>query len=206
MMIKTVAENQLEILENIKKLYIEGNYDCDLTYGNGSFWKNSESPKHIFDKQPLSKDVVEACSTNIPLPDNSIKSVVFDPPFLCYIKQGREHNSIMAKRFGGYWHYSELEKHYKYTLMDCHRVLDKKGLVIFKCQDIIHNHKLHSTHINIVNWSKDIGFRLKDMFILTAKHRMPLKANAHGRQTQRHARIYHSYFLVLEKQCTSITK
>jgi DNA modification methylase len=80
-------------------------------------------------------------------------------------------------------------------LIECFRVLKNKGIMVFKCQDIIHNHRLHSTHVNVINWANGF-FRLKDMFILNAKHRMPMP----NQKTQKHARIYHSYFLILECQ------
>lgn len=194
-MIKSVNYDQSEILRDIISLHVPGGFECDLTYGNGSFYKNVNPPALCFDKEPLSKHVIAACSTSIPLKDESVSSVVFDPPFLTYIKSGRNHKSIMGKRFSGYWRYSELEDHYQKTIADACRVLKKKGVLVFKCQDIIHNHKLHSTHINVVNWAKDM-FRLKDMFILAAKNRMPVGVT----HKQQHARIYHSYFLVLEKQ------
>ena len=44
--------------------------------------------------------------------------VMFDPPFLTYIKSARDHNSIMAKRYGGYWKYEELADHYKKTIKE----------------------------------------------------------------------------------------
>jgi hypothetical protein len=103
----------------------------------------------------------------------------------------------MSKRFGGYWTYPELEEHYKLSLNCFSRVLRRKGILVFKCQDIIHNHKIHPTHINVTLWAKDYGFRLKDLFILGATHRMP-RPNKGSKQ--RHARIYHSYFLVFEKE------
>lgn len=40
------------------------------------------------------------------------------------------------------------------------------------------------------------GFRLLDLFVLSAKHRLP-SPNRVG--IQKHARIFHSYFLVLER-------
>lgn len=98
-----------------------------------------------------------------------------------------------------YWVYSELEAHYIGTIKEAKRTLIKKGLLIFKCQDLIHNHKMHSTHYNIIKWAEEIGFRLKDNFILVAKNRIPTRAAEHGVQTQKHARIFHSNFLVLEK-------
>lgn len=192
-MIKSVSYDQHEILSNILELNNIDSFDADISYGNGSFYSDYIKPPELkFDIDPQCDGVSKASSCTLPLQDNAINSIVFDPPFLTHIKNGREHGSIMAKRFSGYWSYNELEKHYKETLKECYRVLNKKGILVFKCQDIIHNHKIHATHINVVNWSEGM-FRLKDLFILAAKSRI-----GHNKK-QQHARIYHSYFLVLEK-------
>jgi len=193
-MIKTVYENQYDILDGILSLHCNGKFDADISYGNGVFYKGQAEPTFKYDIQPQKRDVIEASSVALPHKDSELNSIVFDPPFLTYIKSGREHDSIMAKRFGGYWNYKELEEHYRGTLKECARILKNKGVLVFKCQDIVHNHKLHATHINVVNWAQEFGFRLKDCFILTAKNRMPIVGNI----TQQHARIHHSYFLVLE--------
>jgi hypothetical protein len=89
--------------------------------------------------------------------------------------------------------------HYRGTIFEAHRVLKKKGILVVKCQDIIHNHAMHCTHINVVNWSAG-NFRLKDLFVLAAKHRMPMpESTTENKRMQKHARVHHSYFLVLEK-------
>jgi len=200
-MIKSYSDNQHDILKGILSLNGLTHFDADISYGNGSFYKQIPEPpwKFDIDPQPKLNNVHKASSDDLPVHDLAFTSVVFDPPFLTYVKAAREHNSIMAKRFGGYWRYDELEEHYKATIKEVHRVLDKKGLFIFKCQDIIHNHRMHCTHINIINWCAGM-FRLKDMLILARPHRMPMpsKEGEKPRQ-QQHARIHHSYFLVLEK-------
>lgn len=198
-MIKSVNYNQHNILKDILSLCNLEYFEADISFGNGSFYKNTQEPKLKFDISPRSDGVISSCSTSLPIKSHTLRSIIFDPPFLTYVKSAREHNSIMAKRFGGYWRYEELESHYRDTIKEVYRVLSKKGVFIFKCQDIIHNHKLVSTHINIVNWCAGL-FRLKDMFILTAKSRMPMpEKEGEKKRTQKHARIYHSYFLVLEK-------
>jgi len=197
--IKSYSDNQHEILKNILTLNGLDSFDADISYGNGSFYKEIQVPRWKGDIDPQADGITEASSDKLPVNDGEFNSVVFDPPFLTYIKAAREHNSIMAKRFGGYWGYDELEAHYKATIKEVYRVLGKKGIFIFKCQDIIHNHKMHSTHINIVNWCAGM-FRLKDMFILAKPHRMPMPQKAGEKpRRQKHARIHHSYFLVLEK-------
>ena len=199
-MIKSVYENQIDILKSIMALCNIERFEVDVTYGNGMFYKELENPLHCFDIDP---SLVEtpASSDKLPLTDNSVSSLIFDPPFLTYVRAAREGNGnmVMAKRFGGYWKYDELESHYKGTLKEAARVLKKKGIMVFKCQDIIHNHKMHCTHVNVINWAAG-DFRLKDLFILPAKTRMAIPQQAGTKKkVQKHARIFHSYFLVLER-------
>lgn len=196
--IKSIYQSNDEILNAIIKLHCPNGFDCDMTYGNGVFWKNIQKPKLCYDITPLHDGVIEADSQMLPLDACSIGNCVFDPPFLTYVKNGRDHNSkvAMTSRFGGYYKYEELEDHYRGTISEAYRVLKRKGKMIFKCQDIIHNHRMHCTHANVITWAEGEGFRLVDLFVLLAKHRMP----GPQKGTQRHARIWHSYFLVLEKQ------
>ena len=202
MSIKSVSDNQEYIIRSILTLNNLDRFDIDLTYGNGVFYKNLPEPHVKIDIDPQQSDVIEASSVSIPLPSGCFKSVMFDPPFLTYIKQGREHNSIMGKRFSGYWKYSELEDHYRQTREEAARLLSKEGIMVIKCQDIIHNHAMHPTHINITQWMLP-WFRLKDLFILTAKHRLPMpEKQGEVKRVQKHSRIHHSYFMVLERNAT----
>ena len=196
--IRSISDSQSEILNSIITLYCTSGFDADISYGNGAFYKSVPNPVEKFDIDPQIEGVTRADSQSLPLKDASIGSIVFDPPFLTYVRAGREGNGkmVMSSRYSGYWRYDELEAHYRGTLKECSRVLKKDGIMVFKCQDIIHNHKMHCTHANIIKWASDIGLKLKDLFILAANHRMP-SPNRKG--TQKHARIFHSYFLVLVK-------
>lgn len=197
--IQSVSYDQDYIIKSIMHLCGLERFGADLTYGNGGFWKDLPQPFMKFDIDPQTEDTVKANSMAIPMQANTLGSIMFDPPFLTYIKQGREHDSIMGKRFSGYWRYDELEEHYRGTIKEAHRVLWSKGIFVIKCQDIIHNHRMHATHINVVNWAQGM-FRLKDMFVLAAKHRMGIPPTiGHAKKVQRHARVHHSYFMVFEK-------
>ena len=194
---RSVSFDQLEILEWIKLLHCPNGFDVDATFGNGSFYSTPESwPKHRFDIDPTRSNCIQASSDKLPLERASVMSVVFDPPFLTYIRANRSGNGsmIMAQRFSGYWAYDELAEHYTRSLREFRRILKKGGVVVLKCQDIIHNHRIHPTHVSVIQWAADAKLRLKDLFILPAKHRMP-RPNRKG--PPQHARIYHSYFLVL---------
>jgi len=195
--IRSVYENQTDILKSILLLHCPSGIECDVTYGNGQFYKDIKHPSFKFDINPQTPDTIEACSTKLPLLNGSLNSLMFDPPFLTYVRQGREGNGnmIMSKRFSGYWRYDELEKHYIDTIIEAKRVLKNDGIFIIKCQDIIHNHKMHCTHSNVINWASSTGFRLLDLFILVAKNRMP-SPNRKG--IQKHARVFHSYFMVFK--------
>jgi hypothetical protein len=188
-----------EILDAIQKLHCPEGFECDMTYGNGSFWKERKRPKYCFDITPLHDGVIEADSQMLPLEPSTLDNAVVDPPFLTYVKAGREHKDgkvAMTARFGGYYAYSELEDHYRGTISEAYRVLKPGGKLIFKCQDVIHNHRMHATHVNVCNWAEYEGFRLLDLFILPAKSRMP----GPQKGIQRHARVFHSYFLVFLKK------
>lgn len=196
--IKSVYYDQQEILKSIIDLYCKDGFDCDMTYGNGSFYKSTTKPRLKFDIDPQSDEVIKSCSRMLPVINECVNNVVFDPPFLTYVRQGRTGNGemIMGKRFSGYWRYDDLEDHYRDSISEAWRVLKPNGYLIFKCQDIIHNHKMHCTHANVIFWAEIEGFKLEDLFILPAKHRLP-SPNKAGKQ--KHARIFHSYFLVLKK-------
>ena len=209
-MIRSVSYDQMEIIDSIMHLCGIQRFDVDVTFGNGGFYKGRDTPHFCFDIDKnlilgakISSDSVRGVnsSDSLPLEGGSVSSLMFDPPFLTYVRAAREGNGnmIMAKRFGGYWKYDELESHYRATLEEAHRVLGKKGIMVFKCQDIIHNHKMHCTHLNVMEWSKGL-FRLKDLFILPAKSRMAIpQQEGTKKKVQKHARIFHSYFMVLEK-------
>ena len=196
--LRSVYYDQHDILDAIHKLHCPEGFECDMTYGNGQFWKRQPRPLYCYDLDPQQPETIQADSRSLPLPAGSLSNCVFDPPFLTYVKNARKHKDgkvAMTARFGGYWRYDELEDHYRDTISEAYRVLRPKGKMIFKCQDIIHNHKMHCTHYRTIMMAETEGFRLADLFVLPAKHRMPSPQKG----VQRHARVFHSYFLVFEK-------
>jgi hypothetical protein len=204
-LVKSISDSQQEILESIRQLHCPSGFDCDASFGNGVFGRGGIRPRLCFDIAPQAPGVKIGDSECLPLEVQSIGSLVFDPPFLTYVRAGRTGNGkmAMAKRYSGYWTYGQLEDHYINSISEAWRVLKPGGVYVFKCQDIVHNHKLHATHVNVIQWAEFEGFRLMDLFILRATRRMP-SPNRKG--TQKHARIFHSYFLVFEKPTQRRTK
>lgn len=198
--IKSVYNTNDEVIKSIMDLYGIEQFDLDCTYSTGNFWKNLTPPKHKSDLYPKNDTIIEASSENLPFGDGSMKSIMYDPPFVIAGKSYRgnkDGSSIIAKRYEGYETYSHLMKNYYNTLKELYRVCEKDGHVVFKCQDTVSGGKNHFTHVMVMNMAQELGFYPRDLFILTTNVRI----NSFGTKwtKQEHARKYHSYFWVFEK-------
>lgn len=201
--IKSVGNSQEEILNNAIQLHSPSKAICaDLTYSKGVFYKNGvvAQPKHKFDLYPQTEDTIEASSDSIPLESGSLKCIVFDPPFVISgktYKDSEKDSCKISKRFGCYYHYSELKGHYYNTLKECYRLLEENGIVIMKFQNTISSGKQYFTHYFTMKSAIELGFYPKDEFVLHNKSKM---TSFGGRwKTQEHAMKHHSYFLVFKK-------
>jgi hypothetical protein len=198
--VKSVYTSNFEAIRNIMDLYKIERFDLDCTYSKGNFWKDLPGPTYKSDLFPVNESVVEADSENLPFENNSMKSIMYDPPFVvagASYKGNKEGSSIIAKRFEGYTTYNDLKVNYFNTLKELYRICDKGGYVVMKCQDTVSGGKNHFTHCLIMNMALQIGFYPRDMFVLTSNVRI----NSFGTKwtKQEHARKYHSYFWVFEK-------
>ena len=112
--VKSVYESNFEVITNIMSLYNIDRFDLDCTYSKGAFWKDLPDPVNKSDLFPYNDSVVEASSEDLPFKDGSMKSIMFDPPFVIAGKSYRgnkEGSSIIAKRFEGYESYNHLKNH-----------------------------------------------------------------------------------------------
>lgn len=193
--VKTTYTDETALISNILGLYNnrEG-VDLDPCYSKGRFWKGLPQPRLKFDFKPQTKDTVQADVRNLPLEGSTINSIMFDPPFVIGI--GKSTGGIMRNRFSGFRDLNELMEMYTSSLYEFFRIMNKKGLLIFKCQDTVTSGKQFATHIFIVNTAVNIGYMLEDIFILV-KDRAMIDPKWNG---QKHARKTHCYYLVLRKK------
>ena len=105
----------------------------DVTWGNGTFWKDSNH--EVFggdvDKQRARHFVADFSA--LPFADGTVPTVVFDPPFHPYV------NSAEQARFKGMGNNEkQLRVGFDAGLRECWRVT--KYHLVVKCQGFIHNH------------------------------------------------------------------
>lgn len=194
-LIKSVQTSDLEVLKAISYLYLDEEwYDLDPCFSKGKFYENAPFPRILMDKVPYNEFVDKNDILNgIPLEDKSIKSVVFDPPFM-FGRHGKTDENLMNKRFTMFDKWEDLELMYKTALGEFYRVLQKHGIVAFKCQDYTDS-KTTLTHCYVHNWAIEAGFKVEDLFILHWQGGRIWNPNLR----QRHARKFHSYWMVLKK-------
>ena len=121
--ISTINFDEQEIIRDILYLHSNGKYiDCDPCYSIGNFYKKGlPRPKHVFDKTPKIHGVVEGTSDNIPLPNESVNTIMFDPPFLIggeNYEQDKEGSSVIAKRFTSFKDWDSLKEMYSNSLKE----------------------------------------------------------------------------------------
>lgn len=192
-MLETVYTDQSELLQTIIQLYCPSGFDLDSTYSTGGFYRDTgvTIPELRFDIAPRSSFVEQADCRELPLPSRSVRTAIFDPPFI----HAAGKNSIMGKRFGSYPSQKLLMEMYYDALVEHRRVLIKKGILVFKCQDIIQSGKQEWNHVKIHAMADRLGFNVLDNLILVMKN----KITGHNWKRQVHAHKTHCYFMVLRK-------
>jgi len=198
--IKSISFLQAEILQSIIDLHT-GPIQADVTYGSGCFYKKIDPPQFCFDIAPRfcfgsASHRVEAIPADVrylPIKDNCLASVAFDPPFMARTGPG----ATLKARFGEIvGTIKDLWSFYFWAMHEIHRVLVPGGWLIFKCQDGVLSGVNNFTHVKICEMAEGLGFKPVDLFILLAKNRMMHPKH----KIQRHARKYHSYFWVFRKK------
>ena len=105
----SIFNNDGEILTAFSDIFLKGKwFDLDCTYSKGVFYEQVDKPKIKSDLVPQYEDVIQADSTELNfIEDNSINSIVFDPPFL-FRNRKSANNDKMCTRFSYFKSYEEL--------------------------------------------------------------------------------------------------
>lgn len=193
--IKTISFDEGEILRNIIKLHCHKGFELDPCFSIGNIYKRTgiDLPNIKFDINPQKDGVLKSSADDLPIENKVIESILFDPPFL--INKGPSYingKSKMTKVFRAFPSIKELFEWYSKCLIEFKRILIKKGVLVFKCQDTVSSGKQNFSHCYIMEEAVKIGFYPKDLFILLAKNRMI----GHNHKIQKHARKYHCYYWV----------
>jgi tRNA G10 N-methylase Trm11 len=197
--IKSISYNEKEIISDILKMHCIGDIEFDPTYSKGYFYKTIKQPIFKMDINPQQRGIIKADAAHIPIVDCAFNTIMFDPPFLATTGKslGANNNSNkINKRFTVFKNEKELHSFYNNSLIELHRVLKYNGILIFKCQDKVSSGIQYMSHVYIISCAQNIGFYCKDLFVLLAKNRIVADWQ---KKNQKHARKFHSYFLVLQK-------
>lgn len=203
--IQSVGYDEQEIIKDILYLHCDGaSIDCDPTYSIGNFYKDGlQKPKYKFDLNPQLPEVTQADVRKLPLADNSINILMFDPPFVIggiTYTEADEGSCIIPKRFMQFESFDELKEMYSQSLKEFSRIVAENGIIIFKCQDCVASAKQYFSHCWIMYEAIKFGFYPKDLFIYAVKNRMISVTP----ESQQHARKFHSYFWVFEKRKSKV--
>ncbi len=193
-MVMSISYNQRDILNHIIQLHCHSGFELDVTYHRGYFYKGGvPAPRLKFDIDPALKNIHAAADCRcLPLPRESIKTIIFDPPF-CASSHVNSAAYCMIERYSGFRTMDELYEFYQASLVELYRVIKKRGVLVMKCQDANTARKQHWVHIDVYNMAREIGFKGRDLFILLARNRF------YSFKRQNYARKFHSYFWVFKK-------
>jgi len=198
MMIQSVFQDEQELLKAVIEVHSAEGIDLDPMYFKGNFYKQIPKPKMIYDINPQVDECQQADATKLPINSNSIKSMILDPPFMFGI-HGKTKSYYSSATHGIFKDFIELEDLYKGILKEAHRVLQKKGILIFKCQDYTDS-KTTMVHSFVWLWGIQQGFYPKDLAILW----LPKNKVYNPNLKQRHLRKTHSYFWIFEKSTAPV--
>lgn len=166
--ISTVSENQDLILNNILRLYIkQPQFQCDLTYSIGVFYRSIPQPLLKYDKYPQSTHVLNL-DDFYTIEDSSIESIIYDLPFIIKGEKDK-YDKMMDNRFDSFSSLEELYAVNEEMLKISHTKLKKHGILVVKTMDLNYGGKQQWISNFIQNKATEIGFTLMDLFILIAK-------------------------------------
>ncbi len=201
--IRTIGYDAHEIILDIIHLHCPGGIELDPTYNKGGFYKHSgiPRPRYCFDINPIRPECEKADCRQLPLPAGSIRSMIFDPPFIV-TGQKSGNMGMMPLKYSYVENMKELHSLYEDSLAEFSRVLLPRGILIFKCMDSMNGQRNYFTHVWVMNKAEEYGFEAIDLFVKLSK-RVCIAWN-HTPENQKTARKYHCYFWIFKKVRVSI--
>jgi len=196
----SVYDNDRDIVEAIATIHNKGEgFELDPTYSKGVFYRKYGISEPIYksDIDPVVDGVDKDDSRTLVLrKDSSIKSIIFDPPFL-FRDRVAENRDLMCGRFSYFRTYADLKDMYSKSLFTFYRVLKDRGILLFKCQDMTDgsgSRPMYATHCFVINEAERVGFKLRDIGIRVNRGKIIKNAKQQGC-----LRKIHSYWLVFQK-------
>lgn len=196
--IQSINFDQHQILLDIMQLYCPQGFELDPCYGAGGFYRHAgiPRPRYCFDLEPRRPECEQADCRQLPLPDGSVSSAIFDPPWLIH-SQTNDSRSCMKRKYGSLGLPADVLELYVEGMRELSRVLRPGGVLVVKCQDMTHGRQNYWLHVDVYAQGELLGLRAEDLFVRLTKSR-PVPWNM---ETQQHARKMHSYFWVFKKRC-----
>ena len=188
-------DDECILLKTILDIHNDGApIQLDPMFSKGNIYRRLQEPELKFDLRVEREDVKLGDATDLKdIKNNSIKSICLDPPF-CFGIHGKVKENISAQRFTVLQDFDSLKILYKGILKEAFRVLENKGLLLFKCQDYTDS-KTTMTHCFVWKWAIEQGFYAQDLAILINKKRI-----FNPNLKQRHLRKTHCYYWVFKKK------
>jgi ParB family transcriptional regulator, chromosome partitioning protein len=188
--------NNADLLASAFDLYApKGAVIADLTYGKGSFWKKIDKNDYtalVSDIKPGFNVDARIDFRSLPYRDGSVDVVMLDPP---YLSGGDTVVGHINKQYScdSRTSHQGIIRRYAAGIVESARVLKKNGKLFVKCQDETVSGKQHFSHIELIRLLEMLGFRLLDLFVLTAPNTPCMRHDY-----QKSARKNHSYLIVGE--------
>lgn len=167
----------------------------DVTYNTGKMWaKAKNKPGLRFDIDGTLPDLDGVADfRSIPLPDESVEVVVFDPPHILdmgsakYVMYGETEKAKVTQ---------DISAHFEPFLLEAKRVLTANGVVFAKLADQVHDHLYRWHQADFVVAARAVGLTPCDLIIKpnnVGSFIDPKWKKAH------HTRRAHSYWIVVRK-------
>ncbi len=185
----SIGYDQSKLLLSIQQLYLDGNPNTlDPCYRIGSMYKPfALDPVIKMDLNPSTSGIIRGDYTNMPFESGTLQSVFADPPFII-----AGSGSKMASVFGSFPSLLAMQTSFDGLVSECARCILRDGILVIKCQDVVHDRRRYFTSHFLINTGSKYGFNLVDEFILLAHTRMhaAVHTGAHV------SRSFHTKFLV----------